>query len=402
MARAGHPRPQMTLEALARRSIEISRASQASSGAYPASPTLPVYRFAWLRDGAFVADAMSRWGEAESAEAFFSWCAQIVGRYESRIQELVRRDAEGKPLAPGDFLPVRFTLDGHETHDGWWNFQLDSYGAWLWALGAHADRGRLHTPAARYAPAVAATARYLLAFWDRACYSCWEENPEYVHVPTLAAIAAGLRSAADWPHVSPRLRARSGETVSSIERLVRAEGTQNGRLVRWLGGQELDAALVFCSVPYGLFKPDEPLMRSTVTAIERELAHPEGGVHRYLADEFYGGGEWIILAAALGLYKLALGDTEAAWRRLEWIADQADADGQLPEQSDTHLLHPERLAEWVDRWGTAARPLLWSHAMFLTLFGEAHVQGPCFSDPPRARPPADHPPGAGLGNPAGR
>ena len=33
----------------------------------------------------------------------------------------------------------------------------------------------------------------------------------------------------------------------------------------------------------------------------------------------------------------------------------------------TRALHPERIAEWDERWGTSATPLLWSHAMYLTL-----------------------------------
>ena len=53
--------------------------------------------------------------------------------------------------------------------------------------------------------------------------------------------------------------------------------------------------------------------------------------------------------------------------RLEWIAAHAAPDGGLPEQSQDHLLHPEAHDEWVARWGPPPCPLLWSHAMFLTL-----------------------------------
>ena len=64
--------------ALVGRSLEIIRAGQHESGAYVASPDFGVYGYAWLRDGSFVADAMSRAGERESAEAFFDWAARIV------------------------------------------------------------------------------------------------------------------------------------------------------------------------------------------------------------------------------------------------------------------------------------------------------------------------------------
>ena len=57
------------LGALAQRSVEIITAHQDVGGAYPASPTFRVYRYSWLRDGSFIADAMSRAGAVASAEA---------------------------------------------------------------------------------------------------------------------------------------------------------------------------------------------------------------------------------------------------------------------------------------------------------------------------------------------
>jgi hypothetical protein len=39
----------------------------------------------------------------------------------------------------------------------------------------------------------------------------------------------------------------------------------------------------------------------------------------------------------------------------------------MPEQVDGCLFAPDARLEWLDRWGPVATPLLWSHAMFLTL-----------------------------------
>jgi len=68
----------MSLDGLAARSIAVVREHQAASGAYVAAPFPATYRNAWLRDGAFVADAMSRAGDRTSAEAFFFWSARVV------------------------------------------------------------------------------------------------------------------------------------------------------------------------------------------------------------------------------------------------------------------------------------------------------------------------------------
>lgn len=354
------------LAALATRSTEIISDHQHPGGAYLAAPTFPVYRYSWLRDGAFIADAMSRAGRTGSADRFLGWCRQVVQARADRITALVARQQAGQPVADAELLPTRYTVEGQEADHDWPNFQLDGYGAWLWALGAHAERSAVDGD--RYAPAVAATARYLTAFWQRPCFDCWEENGDRIHTATLAAVHAGLQVAAGWPAVPAPVRDRARAAATEISGLVRSRCTRDGHLVKWLDGDQLDASLLFCAVPYRLFRPDDPLMRTTVAALAPELAH--GGVHRHRADVFYGGGEWVLLAAVLGSYHAVTGDLPAASAQLAWVARQADADGQLPEQIHDHLLHPAGLPEWQRRWGPVARPLLWSHAMYLNLYQE--------------------------------
>lgn len=356
------------LAELARRSRRVILDNQAPSGAYLAAPNFPVYRYAWLRDGAFIADAASRVGEAASATAFLDWCRSLIDRRVGTIAALVARRAAGEEIGLDEFLHTRYTLDGAEADEVWWNHQLDGYGAWLWALGAHAARGGLNGDRARFRPAVEATARYLVAFWDHPCYDVWEEHGDRVHVSTLAAISAGLRVAAAWPAIASEVADNAAATIAAIDQRVRDDGVRDGHLVKWLGGTDLDANLLFCAIPYRLLEPDDPLMRPTVAALTASgLAH-DGAVHRHLADDFYGGGEWILLAALLGSYHAALGDDDATRAQMGWVAAQADTDGNLPEQVSTHLLHPDRLPEWQARWGPIARPLVWSHAMFLNLY----------------------------------
>jgi GH15 family glucan-1,4-alpha-glucosidase len=365
-------RPTSEARWLAERSVELILQNQAPSGAYVASPNFPVYQYCWLRDGAFIADAMSAAGQRESAAAFFDWCRKVMERHTERIVELVGRRHAGEMIAVTDLLHTRYTLDGVEGDDDWPNLQLDGYGAWLSALGAHVTRSGTASEREAFAPSVETTARYLLAFWDHPCYDCWEENPAQVHVSTLAAIHAGLRVSADWPGVASEVQANAISALEQIERRVREEGTRDGHLVKWLGGSELDASLIFCATPYGLFAPDDPLMRATVGALSGDLAHL--GVHRHGADDYFGGGEWILLAAALGSHLMAVGDVAGARAQLTWVIRQADEDGYLPEQVSQHLLHPESYRLWVDRWGPVARPLLWSHAMYLNLYGELGLQ----------------------------
>ena len=356
------------LAGLAERSVEIILANQASTGAYVASPNFQVYGYSWLRDGAFIADAMSRAGHLESASAFFDWCRRVVEARVERIDDLVRRHQAGESIKEHEYLHIRYTVGGDETSDEWWNHQLDGYGAWLWGLGGHLARSTRDAEAERFTLAVEATARYLIAFWDLPCYDCWEENGDQIHVATLAAVAAGLRVAAQWPGVSAEVRSSAETVVAAIETRVREQGTLDGHLVKWLGGRDIDASLLFCAIPYGLFTPEDPLMQATVVELSNQLV--DDGMHRHIHDTFFGGGEWVLLTAILGSYMVAVGNRDGARAKLQFVVDQATDDGWLPEQVSTHLLHPEHLEEWQQRWGPVATPLLWSHAMYLNLYRE--------------------------------
>ena len=161
------------------------------------------------------------------------------------------------------------------------------------------------------------------AFRLQPCHDWWEER-EGVHAATLACIAAGLEDELD---------------------LSRAE-------------ERLDASLLVL-----------PFLGFGAVDIEG-LVSPGGGVHRHLADTYYGGGEWVLLAGFLGWYHADRGDTARATQLLDWMAAQATENLELPEQLAGSALHPHRHDEWVERWGAIATPLLWSHGMYLTLASE--------------------------------
>ena len=283
--------------------MEIILAAQAASGAYAASPTFPQYRdFCWFRDGAFVAEAMSRVGETESAERFFDWCAAIV-----------RRD----PSGPWD---SRYALDGSSDPIAWWpHRQFDGLGLWVWAMTNHVAR---HRVASRWDDAAAATESFLAQHWEEPCHDWWEER-EGVHAVTLGCIWAALRS----DDIAARARA-----TRSNERL---DGSHAFLVV--LGLAEVDV----------------------LAQVERTL-----GYHRHRDDEYYGGGEWPVLAGLVGWARAANGLDAAP--QLAWIEAQADRDGALPEQAGNRL-RPDLYRVWVERWGPPAVPLLWSHAMYLIL-----------------------------------
>lgn len=354
---------------LAAQSLRVILEHQHPSGAYVASPNFPTYHYCWLRDGSFIAQAARLAGAAESAARFHAWVAETVQRHRHLIEAMASwREREPSGGAPPAYLPCRFTLDGQGAEDGWPNFQIDGYGAWLWALDAHVEATGDQDLWRQCEPAVRDVVRYLTASWDLPCYDCWEEHGDRVHPATLACVFGGLSAAGRRLGDAEALR-----TAQSVRAALLADGVRGGRLVKSIGTEGIDASLLWCATPFRALDPSDPIMRRTVALIEQELVGPSpaglrsGGVYRYPEDTYYGGGQWILLAAWLGWHYVDRGEPHRAVPLLEWVKAQATAQGWLPEQRSVDVHDPAYVAVWLERWGPVATPLLWSHAMHLVL-----------------------------------
>ncbi|MDQ6883333.1 MAG: glycoside hydrolase family 15 protein [Candidatus Dormibacteraeota bacterium] len=353
---------------LAKHSHAVITANQDPNGAYPACQTFSAYKgYAWLRDGAFTAEGISRFGDVTSADRFHDWANNVLASRGAQVEQLIASAAAGRPPSNEMMLPARFTLAGDAGSDPWWDFQTDGYGMWLWSAVTHARRHRKDIE--RWRRGIDVAVDYVTIFWDRPCYDWWEENVEHRHVSTLAAIYGGLRVAVEAGVLDPDRRQRSIVAAEAIRALVLSQGVAEGHLSKWLATSAVDGSLTACVVPFGLIGTKDPIALATIAAVANEL-DVNGGVHRYHADVYYGGGQWLLLSALLGWNLAVRGDTKGALKSLRWMAAQANAEGDLPEQVPTHLLHPASRQEWVDRWGTVATPLLWSHGMYLILADE--------------------------------
>lgn len=360
---------------LARRSHAVITSCQDPGGAYPASPTFSAYRgYAWLRDGAFIGDGVSRFGDVPSVNRFHDWVTGVLEPRADHVRQLVEQARAGLAIGFDEMLPTRYRLTGQTGSDPWWNFQTDGYGAWLWSVVTHAHRHGQDLE--RWRPGIEVAVDYLTTFWDRPCYDWWEEHVEHRHVSTLAAIHGGLTCAADSGVLDPQRQATARQAAAAARHLVLSEGTTRGpqgsqatHLSKWLGSDAVDGSLPAAIVPFGLLPPDSALARATLEAVQRDL-DAEGGVHRFRADVFYGGGQWPLLSCLLGWNLAALDEHDAALRYLAWAGEHADTNDDLPEQVPDHLLHPDSRPEWIKRWGTVATPLLWSHGMYLILADE--------------------------------
>lgn len=345
---------------LVRRSIEVLKAGQAASGAFVASPSFAVYRYAWLRDGAFCARALDVVGEREASAAFHRWVAQSIEAHRPLIESAILRLGSGETPPPESMPPARYTLEGTLEHAGdepWPNFQVDGYGMWLWALEQHLGSSR---PGPDLAATVALVARYLAASWPLKCFSCWEEYDDGEHASTLGAVVAGLDAGGRL--LDDPVAAEEADRVRAhlLERFV-----AGGRFRRGPADDRLDASLLWLAVPFAALPPDDPRIVATVEAIRVELAGAGGGIYRYLGDTYYGGGQWLLLTSSLAWHDAVSGNRDGFEAAHAWVRAQALGNGDLPEQVSDFAQDAAMVEPWVLRWGPIATPLLWSHAMYV-------------------------------------
>jgi len=371
------------MASLYQNSLSIIKKGQSSTGAYVASPNFSNYQYCWLRDGSFIAHSMDVAGEYASAAAFFRWVGRAINSSEKKVEIIQQKLLAGQPIKDDDALYCRFTLDGKEENkeSTWGKFQIDGYGTWLWALTKHVRLSGDTSLLQELVRPIETTLRYIQLVWKLPNYDCWEEFPEYLHPYSLSSIYGGLKALASLINVGlfqtdvVEVSQLANQIFDFLQTFAVEDGlfvkhvlpAQNGQMPRPLSSKGVDASLIGLAIPYETFPADHPLVVKTIQAIETGIRYPEGGVYRYKEDVYYGGGEWVLLTAWLGWYYALTGSGSKAENILHWIEAQADENGYLAEQYNDHCLAPKQYVPWVSKWGPVAKPLLWSHAMYIIL-----------------------------------
>jgi GH15 family glucan-1,4-alpha-glucosidase len=344
---------------LVERSLQLILENQSPSGAFIASPNFPTYAFCWFRDSSYIAYALDLYQKHEAAARFHAWAASIINERTEIVQRALKKSAAAQPLTDADILHTRYTLDGREhTSTFWENFQLDGFGTWLWSLNEHQKRTSQQIPQ-EWLQAARTAADYIEGLWRIPCYDCWEEFGGEIHLHTLATIYGGLKS---YGELTGEVRE---QTTHDIRSFLHEHGQADGHWQKFIGNPQVDASLLSLSTPYRLVQPDDLIMRRTAEKIGTDLC--PGGVKRYATDTYYGGGQWVLLAAWLGWYWWEIGEKEKARKLRRWIEAQADEQGWLPEQVAVEVNNESMIPPWLEKWGPSATPLLWSHAEYLIL-----------------------------------
>lgn len=336
------------------------------------------YAYCWGRDAAFIAGALDGCGLHREAERFYRWAAAV-------------QDEEGG-------WQQRYHMDGGLAPS--WGLQIDETGSVLWGVLQHykatGDRDFL----ASMWECVSKGVEFLIKYIDPETglpwlsFDLWEERLGE-HAYSAAAVHAGISAAAEageilgkpsallhrWREAADRIGEAVGRSfwkpewnrfIRSIRLKKNPWGEEHTNEKVWLQidnkgnfrdftleDGDVDISLLGLCIPFGLYRADDPRMRSTAETVEKALsAAGSVGLMRYEHDSYIGGNPWILCTLWAALYNAELGDYEKARNYFDWAVGGRTELGLLPEQVDRATGKPA----WVI-------PLTWSHAMFvLTLF----------------------------------
>jgi pentatricopeptide repeat protein len=249
------------------------------------------YRYAWIRDASFTAQAFVALGHRREAVQFLEWAENVSmqGGTEREKLHLMyslygETDLEEKELdhleGYRESRPVRIGNKAAE------QFQLDIYGELLSAAYELARLGvRIDELQWKFLTFVADQA---CSRWQEPDYGIWEVRAgkqHFVHSKLMAWVALDrairLADRFGLPGDVPRWRRTCDAVRASI--LEHGYDEERGAFVQYYGSQALDASNLVMSV-VGFLPPDDPRIQSTIDRSLEELTE-NGLVFRYRPDQ---------------------------------------------------------------------------------------------------------------------
>lgn len=364
---------------LYKRSLLITRTQVDNDGAILAANDSDVaeratdhYSYLWTRDGALVANALDLAGYSDLARRFYDFCARIVHPHGYFLQKY---NADGT-VASG-WHPSVDRASGQAIFP----IQEDETALVLWALWQHYELYRDIEFAHRlYRQMVIPCANFMADYrhpqtrLPRPSWNLWEDR-RGIHTFTCSTVVAALRAAGRFASLfaesdrATKYNAAADEIVAAMREHLYDQ--KLGRFLRSLHASTEDTfepdgtidASLFGTFYFGSFAADDPLVASTMKAIEEHLSVPLG-IARFQHDgymrtsEKFAGNVWFICTLWLAEYYIArattLDELEKALTILKDVSGQARPSGVLSEQIDA-----------ATGQHVSVSPLTWSHSTYV-------------------------------------
>lgn len=324
------------------------------------------YSYLWMRDAAFVCDAMDRAGFPELTRRFLLLANDVI-RDEGYFLHKYNPDGSPAPL----WQP--WVRDGKPQLP----IQEDETALVIWLLARHYERTRdLELLRAVYPKLVVNAADFLVRFRDPEThlplpsFDLWEER-HGVFTFTCASVWAGLTAAAELANLfnEQERRATYQNAAADLRDAMKKHLwlEDEGRFARALGDPTVDAS-TFAVFHFGVFPPSSAMVEGTMRAVREKLwVHTDtGGVARYENDAYHRiyedvpGNPWVLTTLWLAEHVIAKATTIDGLQRaldlVRWARAHATPSLILPEQVDPKTGEPLSVA-----------PLTWSHAQVLSI-----------------------------------
>ena len=299
------------------------------------------YRFTWIRDASFALYALFIIGYTKEAQAFKDWLEwSTVGRArdlqimyglggERRLTETELPELDGYRGS----RPVRI---GNAAYS---QFQLDIYGEIV--DSAHLFRKFGGEMDSEYWEYLQRVVDFVIDHWREPDEGIWETRGGRQHfvsskVWCWVALDRAIKAARalGLPGDVERWRKVRAEIKEDV--VANGYDAERGAFVQAYGSKKLDAGNLLLPL-VGFVRVDDPRMRATIEAIERELTSPEGFVFRYKRDDDDVAGPegtFAICTYWLADNLIALGELQRARALFDKLRESANDLGLFSEETE--------------------------------------------------------------------
>jgi GH15 family glucan-1,4-alpha-glucosidase len=300
------------------------------------------YRYCWIRDATLSLYALLTSGYREEAQAWQHWLMRAAAGSPADLQIMYglhgeRRLEEYEIDGLAGFAGSKPVRIGNEAHA---QRQLDIYGELVGGIFAAHRMGADGVIEAW--PLIIVVVDFLEKIWREPDNGIWEvrgPRRHFVHSKVMAWVAfdRAIAMAEQLDLKAPLARWRRARKAVHKEICEKGWDARRKTFVQYYGGQALDAGLLFMAMT-GFLPVDDPRMKSTIRAIERELL-VDGFLLRYSPEPEVDGlppGEGAFLACSFWLcdvYKLS-GRHAKAKAMFERLTAAANDLGLLAEEYD--------------------------------------------------------------------